>query len=83
MNYSSWISPGLFGAAFTDITALSHEIAETYNDPLVSFDGVHNITPWWLAPNGLCQNNLETGDVVEGLASTLPHLSAPQNVNCQ
>lgn len=69
MNYSSWISPGLFGAAFTDITALSHEIAETYNDPLVSFDGVHNITPWWLAPNGLCQNNLETGDVVEGLAN--------------
>jgi hypothetical protein len=125
MDYSSWISPGLFGAAFTDITALSHEIAETYNDPLVSFDGVHNITPWWLAPNGLCQNNLETGDVVEGLAnatfpmtmngftyhpqneallqwfafespssalggvysypnaSTLPQLSAPQNVNCQ
>jgi hypothetical protein len=67
MNYSSWISPGLFGGGFQDITALSHEIAETFNDPLVSFDGVHNITPWWLAPNGLCQDNLEVGDVIEGL----------------
>jgi len=62
LNYSSWISPGLFGSAFTDITALSHEVAETLNDPFV-----HNSTPWWLAPNGNCQNNLETGDVIEGL----------------
>jgi hypothetical protein len=30
-------------------------------------DGVHNLTPWWLAPNGNCQNDLETGDVIEGL----------------
>jgi len=67
MDYSSWISPGLFRGGFQDVTALSHEISETYNDPLVSFDGVHNITPWWLAPNGNCQNNLETGDVIEGL----------------
>ncbi|HEX4235267.1 MAG TPA: hypothetical protein VH041_13300 [Caldimonas sp.] len=67
MNYSSWISPGLFGGGFQDITAVSHEIAETFNDPLVAYDGVHNITPWWLAPNGNCQNNLETGDVIEGL----------------
>jgi len=69
MNYSSWISPGLFGGGFSDITAVSHEIAETFNDPLVSFDGVHNITPWWLAPNGLCQDNLEVGDVIEGLSN--------------
>jgi hypothetical protein len=77
MNYSSWISPGLFGSAFQDITAVSHEIAEAYNDPLVSFDGVHNITPWWLAPNGLCQNNLETGDVIEGL----PNATFPMTMN--
>jgi hypothetical protein len=49
------------------VTALSHEISETYNDPFVTFDGVHDITPWWLSPNGNCQNNLETGDVIEGL----------------
>jgi len=62
LNYSSWISPGLFGAGFTDVTALSHEMAETFNDPFVN-----NATPWWLAPNFNCQNNLETGDVIEGL----------------
>jgi hypothetical protein len=62
VNYSSWISSGIFGdPTFGDITALSHEMAETFNDPFV------NATPWWLAPNGLCQNNLETGDVIEGL----------------
>jgi hypothetical protein len=69
LNYSSWITPGLFGPAFQDITALSHEIAETYNDPFVVSDGVHNLTPWWLSPNGNCQDALETGDVVEGLAN--------------
>jgi hypothetical protein len=62
MNFSSWVTPGLFGASFQDITALSHELAETFNDPFVN-----NATPIWLAPNGLCQNNLETGDVIEGL----------------
>jgi hypothetical protein len=36
-------------------------------------DGVHNLTPWWLSPNGNCQNDLETGDVIEGLTnSTFP-----------
>jgi hypothetical protein len=69
LNYSSWISPGLFGAGFSDVTGLSHEIAETYNDPFVVSDGVHNLTPWWLAPNGNCQNDLETGDVIEGLSN--------------
>lgn len=67
MNYSSWISEGLFGGGFQDVTALSHEIAETYNDPFVASDGVHGITPWWLAPNGNCQDDMETGDVIEGL----------------
>ena len=67
LNYSSWISAGLFGGGFADITATSHELAETFNDPFVASDGIHNITPWWLSPNGNCQNNLEVGDVIEGL----------------
>jgi hypothetical protein len=67
VDYASWITPGLFGASFADVTALSHEIAEIYDDPFVVGDGVHNATPWWLSPNGLCQNNLENGDVIEGL----------------
>ena len=63
MNYSSWISPGLFSDPnFADVTALSHEMSETFNDPFVN-----NTTPWWLSPNGNCQDDLETGDVIEGL----------------
>lgn len=72
MNYSSWISPGLFGAGFQDVTAVSHEMAETFNDPFVN-----NATPIWVAPNGLCQNNLETGDVIEGL----PNATYPITMN--
>ena len=62
LNYSSWISPGLFGGGFSDVTGLSHELSETFNDPFGN-----NPTPWWLSPNGNCQNNLEVGDVIEGL----------------
>jgi hypothetical protein len=62
MNFSSWISPGLFPAGTADVTALSHEITEAFNDPFGN-----NATPFWLAPNGNCQNDLETGDVIEGL----------------
>ena len=72
LNYSSWISPGLFGSSFQDVTALSHELAETANDPFVD-----NATPWWLAPSGVCQNNLEVGDVVEGL----PNATFPVRMN--
>jgi len=63
VNYSSWISPGIFSdPTVGDVTALSHELSETFNDPFGS-----NATPWWLSPNGNCQNNLEDGDVIEGL----------------
>lgn len=71
LNYSSWITAGLFRGGFQDVTALSHEIAETYNDPFVASDGVHDVTPWWLAPNGNCQDSLETGDVIEGLPNAV------------
>jgi hypothetical protein len=87
VNYSSWISPGLFGAGFEDITALSHEMAETFTDPFVGFDNVHNIVPWWLS-GSQCQNLMENGDVIESLASgvtfeiAMPNgfLYHPQNV---
>jgi hypothetical protein len=72
MNYASWISPGIFGAGFTDVTALSHELAEAFNDPFVN-----NATPIWVGPNGLCQNNLEVGDVVEGLANATFPITMP------
>ena len=73
LNFASWISAGIFGAGFEDITALSHEMTETLNDPFVGSDGVHGITPWWLSQNGNCQDDLEVGDVIEGLPdSTYP-----------
>jgi hypothetical protein len=67
----------LFGAAFTDVTAISHEVAESYNDPFVASDGIHNVTPWWLSPNGNCQNDLEDGDVVEGLGNATFPVTMP------
>ncbi|HKW76755.1 MAG TPA: hypothetical protein VJN64_14585 [Terriglobales bacterium] len=67
LNYSSWINPGIFGGGFQDVTANSHEIAETFNDPFVGFDGIHNITPFWLNPAGQCQDLMEDGDVIEDL----------------
>lgn len=69
MNYASYISDGLFGGGFSDVTAHSHEIAELFADPFIN-----NATPWWLSIDpfsgaALCQNNLETGDVVEVLSA--------------
>jgi hypothetical protein len=49
------------------VVGLSHEISEIFNDPFIAFDGTHDVTPWWLSPNGNCQDNLEVGDVIEGL----------------
>jgi hypothetical protein len=77
MNYSSWISPGLFASptcsttdpenCFQDVTAHSHEMAEIFNDPFVGYDNVHNITPFWQNPAGQCQDIMEVGDVIEDL----------------
>jgi hypothetical protein len=90
MIYASWVSPGLFGTpelGFQDVVALSHEMAETFADPFVVFDGVHNASPWWLS-GSQCQNDIEVGDVIESLATdvTFPiamrngFLYHPQNV---
>jgi hypothetical protein len=67
LNFSSWISPGLFGDGVEDVTATSHELAESFNDPFVVSDKLHNLTPWWISPNGNCQDDLEVGDAIEGL----------------
>lgn len=66
-QYASWISPGLFGAGFQDVTALSHELAESFGNPFIS-----NTTPNWQFPGepanaAVCQNNLEEGDPIEVL----------------
>jgi hypothetical protein len=77
LNYASWLSPGLFLFGFGDMTAWSHEMAETFNDPFGN-----NVTPWWLSVDpftgaGNCQNDLEVGDVVEVLDSLNPVSTIP------
>lgn len=73
LDYASWVSPGIFrDASFADVAALSHEVSETFNDPFTN-----NATPWWLSPNGNCQDDLEDGDVIEGL----PNAEYPISLN--
>jgi hypothetical protein len=60
-----------------DVTGLSHEISETYNDPFVAFFGGQDVTPWWKAPNGNCQDNLEVGDVIEGIPNQAFPITMP------
>ena len=71
LNYSSWVTPGLFDVRWIDVTATGHELAETFNDPFVVSDGRHNLSPWWLGPNGVCSDVVEVGDVVENLANAV------------
>lgn len=65
--FASWVSPGMF-SGFQDVTALSHEISESLNDPFIN-----NTVPAWQFPGepGTCQDNLETGDPVEVLGSPM------------
>ena len=65
--FASWISPGLFGTGIEDVTGLSHEVTEAYNDPFIN-----TVVPRWQFPgqpanSTVCQGNLETGDPVEVL----------------
>jgi hypothetical protein len=57
----------LFGGGFQDVTALSHETSEAFNDPFGN-----DVVPTWQFPDQpptseVCQGNLETGDPVEVL----------------
>jgi hypothetical protein len=75
--FASWISPGTFPPGFQDVTALSHETSEAFNDPFGN-----NIVPTWQFPNqpGVCQANLETGDPVEVLpVATVPIVIKERN----
>jgi len=73
--YASWITPSftpLANAGFLDVLALSHEISEAYNDPFVAIIGQDspfiNLVPPFVNASGGCQDNLENGDFIEGLA---------------
>jgi hypothetical protein len=67
--FQSWISPGIFGGGFQDVTAMSHETAEAFANPFVN-----NAAPNWQFPgqpptSKACQANLEEGDPIEVLAN--------------
>jgi hypothetical protein len=69
MIYASWITPNLFQGGAADITALSHEVSETYGDPFSGAYFPFAEVPWWFSgPNPTftqCQDVMEVGDVVE------------------
>ncbi len=72
--WASYSDPRIFAAPIEDITALSHEVAEWYSDPLVE-----NVVPAWVQPNsGVCFSNLlEGGDAIQ----SDPRLSFPVFLN--
>lgn len=68
--FASWISPGIFDPAsgIQDVTTLSHEITEAFNNPFL----INSVPAWQFPDNpGTCQDNLEVADPVE----VLPKLS--------
>jgi hypothetical protein len=67
-NISSWFTQtGFLPPNYGDVEVLSHEMAETFNDPFDVADGIHGLTPWWLSANGVCEDDMEVGDVIENL----------------
>jgi hypothetical protein len=67
--WASYTTPGIFSVPINDINALSHEVAEWYNDPFGD-----NVTPNWIspiAPQYGCNNFLEVGDPLVGVAFTV------------
>lgn len=59
--YESFTTAGVFNGV-SDVSVMSHEASEWVNDPFGN-----NMTPGWLNAGGGCQNNLETGDFLEGM----------------
>ena len=66
----AYSDPGIFNVPIQDIHALSHEIGEWMDDPLIPSQ---NIVPAWghVGQVSGCQNNLEVGDPVTGKAFTV------------
>lgn len=67
---AAYSDPGIFGVPIQDIHALSHEMGEWMDDPLIPSV---NIVPAWghVGQVGGCQGNLEVGDPVTGNAFTV------------
>ena len=67
---AAYSDPGIFSVPIQDIHALSHEIGEWMDDPLIP---ATNIVPAWghVGQVSGCQSNLEVGDPVTGNAFTV------------
>jgi hypothetical protein len=67
---ATYSDPALFSVPIQDVHALSHEIGEWMDDPLIPSQ---NIVPAWRHVGQVmgCQNNLEVGDPVTGNAFTV------------
>jgi hypothetical protein len=81
-GYSAWLTPEAAGIPdFEDVAFLAHEVVEAVNDPFVGFIGADspliNLVPPYINAGGGCQDNLETGDFIEGLR----HSSFPVTLN--
>ncbi len=65
---AAYSDPGIFSVPIQDIHALSHEVGEWMDDPFGN-----NIVPAWgnVGQVSGCQNNLENGDPVTGIAFTV------------
>jgi hypothetical protein len=63
----SYVEPGLF-SGLSDVAALSHEMAELTNNPLVTSATQGNATPAWghIGQVSGCQGNFEVGDPLSG-----------------
>jgi hypothetical protein len=75
-GYSAWLTPPGTGGFpdFEDIAFLAHEVVEAVNDPFIGTSNVPggpftNFVPEYRTFLG-CQNTLETGDFIEGLAKS-------------
>jgi len=74
-GYSAWLTPpAAVIPDFEDIAFLAHEVVEAVNDPFIGTANVPggpftNFVPEYNAFGG-CQNTLETGDFIEGLAKS-------------
>jgi hypothetical protein len=67
---AAYSDPGIFSVPIQDVHALSHEIGEWMDDPLIPSG---NVVPAWghVGQVSGCQGNLETGDPVTGIAFTV------------
>lgn len=65
--------PGVQGGFSEDVSALSHEMLEWFNDPFTN-----NVVPNWIspiAPQYGCNNSLEVGDPLVGVVFTVSGFS--------